>query len=54
MYDQNILPITGPAVIAMLPSTGSDTVVELAIAVLVGMVIWGAVYSISARTNANA
>lgn len=52
MYDHNILSVTGPAIVATLPSTGSDLTIQLAISAAIGMIVWGLVYSLSAKAQA--
>lgn len=49
MYaDQHILNTTVP-VVAVLPNTGSEVTVQLAIAFALGMIVWGAIYSLTTK-----
>lgn len=54
MYDSNILPVTGAAIVAVLPNTGTEVVVQLAAAALIGMIVWGALYSLTAKAISKA
>lgn len=49
MYDQHVLPSTAPPVVAVLPNTGGDIVVQLAVAIAAGMIVWGLFYSLTAK-----
>jgi hypothetical protein len=54
MYDSHVLPVTGAAVVAMLPDTGADSIVQLAAAAVIGMVVWGVLYSLTAKASTKA
>jgi hypothetical protein len=53
-HDQHILATTAPTAAAMLPSTGADIVVQLAVAVAFGMIIWGILYSLTYKAPVKA
>ncbi|HSE29574.1 MAG TPA: LPXTG cell wall anchor domain-containing protein [Candidatus Saccharimonadales bacterium] len=53
MYnDQHILAATAPAVVAILPNTGSEVTVQIAVAMALGMLVWGVIYSRTAKFTA--
>lgn len=54
MYDQHTLSVTAPPVVAMLPNTGSEVLVQIAIAAAAGMLVWGIVYSLSRKAEVKA
>lgn len=46
MYDnQHILAAVAPPVVAVLPNTGGEAIIQVAAAVAIGMVVWGFVYA---------
>lgn len=54
MYDQHVLPTTAPPIVAVLPSTGGEIVVQFAIAIATGMLVWGILYSFTAKGSSEA
>jgi LPXTG-motif cell wall-anchored protein len=55
MYDnQYLLVANGPTMVAMLPNTGGETTIQIAIAVAVGMVVWGVLYSVTQKRTVRA
>lgn len=53
MYnDQHILHATAPTVVAVLPNTGAEQTVQIAVAVAVGLLVWGILYSRTAKNIA--
>lgn len=48
----SVVPVVATAgTVAVLPSTGMDAVMSLALAVAAGLVAWGVMYILQARTN---
>lgn len=54
MYENHVLPATAPPVVAMLPSTGGEITVQIAVAVAIGMVVWGLIYKASVKAGVKA
>jgi LPXTG-motif cell wall-anchored protein len=46
-----VAPVVAGVAVSQLPNTGNDMLIQLAVAVVAGLLVWGVMYALKARKN---